>query len=81
MNTPNQIPLTSFTDYVCENKKAMELIGGKLGNQLCNSREFVPVVRLKTYKGLMSGGQQVVAQIQVFQCVACGAIHNMGVGS
>lgn len=80
MNQQNQIPLTSFTDFVCDAPAK----GGVDFTQLlnkglpeCNGREFVPVIRVKTYKGLLSGGQKIIAQVQVFKCCACGAVHDL----
>lgn len=71
-----QIPLTSFTDYVCEAPAANQ-VSGRVLNQPCGGREFVPAIRIKTYKGVLSGGQQLIAQIPLFRCVACGAFHDL----
>jgi hypothetical protein len=74
MNQPNSIPLTAFTDFKCENRIQVQVTGQQL---VCGSREFMPVARIKTYRGMLSSGQTVIAQIQVFKCVACGAIHDL----
>lgn len=65
------IPLTAFQDFVC----GSEFSGFHKGT--CSSLEFTNVVRVKTYKGLLSGGKRIIASIQVFKCVTCGAIHDL----
>lgn len=83
MNKHTTIPLTSFKHFVCTAPKPL----GDLGDQgfkallgvtpLCNGREFQTVVRVKTYNGLLSQGETIIAQIPVFKCVACGAIYDL----
>jgi len=79
------IPLTSFQDFVCDapaNIKMTPLVEmmSKVDRDnlpKCNGREFFIVNRVKTYQGILSGGQKIIANIQVYRCAACGAIHDL----
>jgi hypothetical protein len=73
MQTNQPISLEAFTDFKCP--APVRVIGQM--PRTCNGDEFRPLVRLKTYKGLMSSGKTMIAQIQIFECVACGAIHDL----
>lgn len=73
-NVQTQIPITAFSDFDCDNKIPFD---DGAYYERCNGREFTQVFQIKTYKGFQSNNQLVIAQIQVFQCVSCGAIHNL----
>jgi hypothetical protein len=73
-NVQTQIPITAFSDFDCNNKIAFD--EGSYFER-CNGREFTQVFQIKTYKGFQSNNELVIAQIPVFQCVGCGAIHKL----
>ena len=70
MSQQTQIPLHAFTDLVCNAPLKPEL-------PRCDSKTFTPVFAIKTYQGLMSNNQKVIAQQPLFKCVKCGAIHDL----
>lgn len=70
MTSNNQIPITAFTDLVCNAKMKPEL-------PLCDGRIFTPVLKVKYYSGLLSNSQLVMMQIPLFKCVKCGSVHDV----
>lgn len=68
---PQGLPLDAFKEFKCP---SVVRVTGQMP-RACNGSEFRSLVRLKTYKGVMSNNQVVIMQIQVFECVACGSIH------
>lgn len=71
MQQPINIPQNAFNDFVCDGL-LQDAFSGR-----CGYREFVPVFRLKVYRGLLTKGELVIVQVQLFKCVHCGTVHDL----
>jgi hypothetical protein len=74
MKTQVQIPIDSFTDFVCD---SIPQSGSIFRQPKCDGVVFEKVLLIKTYKGILSGGNKVVMELPCVRCVKCGAVHNM----
>jgi len=70
------IPVDNFEDFVCKRDTTAKSEGSYKFTP-CNGTYFKPVVRIKTYRGFLSQGQTVVMQMNLFQCLKCGAVHDV----